>query len=188
MSTNFLSTKEVSEMLGVGTTSIKRWADEGELECVKTKGGHRRFTLRSVIRLRQTRSTGMETFPGNLPSLGQAELDNLGLGVIELDDAGFVLQYNRKESDFSGHSADRVIGRHFFSDVAPCTNNSVVRAPFEEAMREGVGDVTIPYTFTYRFEPINVNLRLYRHSATETNWLIVDHINKQSATPIHRNR
>ncbi len=35
-------------MLGVGTTSVKRWADAGLIECIKTPGGHRRFA-RSVI-------------------------------------------------------------------------------------------------------------------------------------------
>lgn len=36
-------------MLGVGTTSIKRWADSGVLPCVRTPGGHRRFPRDKVI-------------------------------------------------------------------------------------------------------------------------------------------
>jgi excisionase family DNA binding protein len=43
-----LTTREAAEILGVGTTSIKRWADAGLLPCVKTPGGHRRFQ-RDVI-------------------------------------------------------------------------------------------------------------------------------------------
>lgn len=35
-------------MLGVGTTSIKRWADGGLLACVKTPGGHRRYPRAAV--------------------------------------------------------------------------------------------------------------------------------------------
>jgi excisionase family DNA binding protein len=35
-------------LLGVGTTSVKRWADSGLLRCVKTPGGHRRFPRDSV--------------------------------------------------------------------------------------------------------------------------------------------
>ena len=38
-----LSTAEAARLAGVGTTSVKRWADEGVLECLKTAGGHRRF-------------------------------------------------------------------------------------------------------------------------------------------------
>jgi excisionase family DNA binding protein len=41
--TVLLSTAEAARLAGVGTTSIKRWSDEGVLECVKTAGGHRRF-------------------------------------------------------------------------------------------------------------------------------------------------
>lgn len=37
-------------MIGVGTTSVKRWADTGLLECVRTAGGHRRFTRDSLDR------------------------------------------------------------------------------------------------------------------------------------------
>jgi excisionase family DNA binding protein len=43
-----LTTREAAEMLGVGTTSVKRWADSGVLRCVKTPGGHRRFPLPDI--------------------------------------------------------------------------------------------------------------------------------------------
>lgn len=43
MSSELLTTREVAELLGVGPTSVKRWADTGLLRCVKTPGGHRRF-------------------------------------------------------------------------------------------------------------------------------------------------
>jgi MerR family transcriptional regulator, light-induced transcriptional regulator len=43
-----LSTQDAARLAGVGPTSVKRWADEGLLECRKTAGGHRRFE-RSVL-------------------------------------------------------------------------------------------------------------------------------------------
>lgn len=48
---DLLSTREAAELLGVGTSSVKRWADEGTLACVKTLGGHRRFVRRAVLSL-----------------------------------------------------------------------------------------------------------------------------------------
>ena len=39
-----LSTSDAARIIGVGTTSVKRWADTGLLDCVRTAGGHRRFT------------------------------------------------------------------------------------------------------------------------------------------------
>jgi excisionase family DNA binding protein len=38
-----LSTQDAARLAGVGPTSVKRWADDGLLECRKTAGGHRRF-------------------------------------------------------------------------------------------------------------------------------------------------
>jgi len=40
---SLLSTAEAARVAGVGTTSVKRWADEGLLSCQRTAGGHRRF-------------------------------------------------------------------------------------------------------------------------------------------------
>lgn len=51
-----LSTSEAARIIGVGTTSVKRWADTGLLDCVRTAGGHRRFTRQAVeqfVRLQQ---------------------------------------------------------------------------------------------------------------------------------------
>lgn len=48
MTEDLLTTREAADVLGVGTTSIKRWADSGLLQCVKTLGGHRRFPRAAV--------------------------------------------------------------------------------------------------------------------------------------------
>lgn len=45
---SILSTKEVASILGVTESSIKRWADSELIQCVKTPGGHRKFTLDDV--------------------------------------------------------------------------------------------------------------------------------------------
>jgi excisionase family DNA binding protein len=43
-----LGTAEVARLCGVAETTIKRWADEGLLSCVRTAGGHRRFPVREL--------------------------------------------------------------------------------------------------------------------------------------------
>lgn len=45
-----LSTSEAAKLIGAGTTSVKRWADTGMLDCVRTAGGHRRFTRDALDR------------------------------------------------------------------------------------------------------------------------------------------
>lgn len=44
----WLTSAEAARYLGVGATSVKRWADAGLLPCEKTAGSHRRFA-RSVL-------------------------------------------------------------------------------------------------------------------------------------------
>lgn len=45
-----MSTSDAARIMGVGTTSVKRWADTGLLDCVRTAGGHRRFTRDALER------------------------------------------------------------------------------------------------------------------------------------------
>ena len=50
---DLVTTREAAAILGVGTTSIKRWADSGQLPCVRTAGGHRRFRRSAVLAFRR---------------------------------------------------------------------------------------------------------------------------------------
>ena len=45
-----LTSTEAAEYLGASPTSIKRWADDGLLPCVRTAGKHRRCTVDSLER------------------------------------------------------------------------------------------------------------------------------------------
>ncbi len=48
VSDDLLTTRAAAALLGVGTTSVKRWADQGVLRCVKTPGGHRRIPRAAI--------------------------------------------------------------------------------------------------------------------------------------------
>jgi hypothetical protein len=61
---------EAAQSFRVGVSSIKRWTDEGELESIRTPGGHRRYTLPALIRFASIRSLPMDL----LPPLEQTEL------------------------------------------------------------------------------------------------------------------
>jgi excisionase family DNA binding protein len=51
-----VSTSEAARMLGVSNTTIQFMVERGELEAWKTRGGHRRISVASIDRLRQSRS------------------------------------------------------------------------------------------------------------------------------------
>lgn len=51
---DLLSSSAAARVLGVSTTSVKRWADDGLLVCARTAGRHRRFARDTVERFRET--------------------------------------------------------------------------------------------------------------------------------------
>jgi excisionase family DNA binding protein len=82
-----ISTAEAARLAGVGTTSVKRWADEGLLPCQKTAGGHRRFVRHEVERFLRELSPDASPVPspwlelltfGSTPRLQAALLEARG--------------------------------------------------------------------------------------------------------------
>ena len=61
--TEWISTKRAMQILGVGSMTIKRWANAGTLTSSRTIGGHRRFRVDDVSRLLQEQ-------PANINDLG----------------------------------------------------------------------------------------------------------------------
>ncbi len=97
--------------------------------------------------------------------------DTLPFGVIALASDGVVVAYNAAEAALSGLTPSRVIGRNFFSAVAPCTNNFMVAHRFES---ESELDETIDYVFTLRMVPTPVRLRLLKRPGAARMYLLVD--------------
>ena len=46
------------EVLGVNESTVRRWADAGQIRCFRTPGGHRRFSERELLDLVEGRSGG----------------------------------------------------------------------------------------------------------------------------------
>ncbi len=53
----WLTLEQASERLGVHSTTLRRWANEGAIDTFVTPGGHRRFRVADVERFAQGRST-----------------------------------------------------------------------------------------------------------------------------------
>jgi len=41
----YYNSEEAARILGVNVSTIKRWTDEGKLECIQSAGGHRKFLM-----------------------------------------------------------------------------------------------------------------------------------------------
>lgn len=53
----YFNSIEAAKFLGVNVSSIKRWTDDGKLECVKTAGGHRKFSLEQLAKFAKENHT-----------------------------------------------------------------------------------------------------------------------------------
>ncbi|MRG92097.1 PAS domain-containing protein [Polyangium spumosum] len=56
-----------------------------------------------------------------LAAMSKEEVDELPYGFVVLDEVGTILLYNRYESELSRLPPERVVGKNFFTEVAPCT-------------------------------------------------------------------
>lgn len=79
----WLTLKEASEFLGVHFTTLRAWADRGEIRTFRTPGGHRRFTLTDLRRFLEERanqtalSNNEEALVNAAVGLVRKEIDNL---------------------------------------------------------------------------------------------------------------
>ncbi|MBV9829725.1 MAG: PAS domain-containing protein [Alphaproteobacteria bacterium] len=102
-----------------------------------------------------------------------AAIEDAAFGIIGMNLDGVVTRYNRHESAISGLSPDRVVGKHFFSAVAPCTNNFMVAQRYEDSEEL---DETIDYVFTLRMRPTKVRLRLLKSAKAGRQFLAVERV------------
>jgi len=76
-----------------------------------------------------------------------ATLELLPYGVIVVDSAGVILFYNRREERISGLLRGEVMGRNFFTEVAPCTAVQAFHGRFLKLMEHGIENVDFQFVF-----------------------------------------
>jgi excisionase family DNA binding protein len=62
----YFNSEEAASILNVNVSSIKRWTEDGTLDCVKTAGGHRKFTMQHLAKFlkeHKTKTTRANLFP-----------------------------------------------------------------------------------------------------------------------------
>ncbi|MFT5153433.1 MAG: photoactive yellow protein, partial [Planctomycetota bacterium] len=83
-----------------------------------------------------------------IENMSKVDLDKLPYGVIVLSEKGAILKYNKYEGNLASRDPDRVIGKSFFKDVAPCTDVD----KFYGLFLEGVGRKDLHSTFSFLFQ------------------------------------
>lgn len=132
---------EVARAFRVGVSSVKRWTDEGELESIRTPGGHRRYALAAIYRFASIR---------NLPTTHLPRLEQTDF-FEELPEPADVSLYDALAS------GDTLAVRQL---VTPKVENIVQRASFLDRV---VGDALREIGFRWSREELTVD---QEHRAT----------------------
>ena len=72
-------------------------------------------------------------------------IDALPFGAIRLDSSGMVASFSRIEASQSGYDARAAVGRHFFTEIAPCMDNESFRGRIDRALAAGVLDIAFTH-------------------------------------------
>jgi photoactive yellow protein len=110
---------------------------------------------------------------GQLPKMRQNDLDKLPFGCVKVDDEGNILLYNEYEANLANVTKSEAVGKNFFRQIAPCTNNRLVFGRFKDGIQNDGLDIVVSYAFTYRMKPTLVDVHMYRHADSQTNWVFV---------------
>jgi photoactive yellow protein len=101
------------------------------------------------------------------------DIDGLAFGAIQLDGKGVILQYNSAEGAITGRHPKDVIGRNFFTDVAPCTNKPEFKGEFDRGVKADNLNTMFEYTFDYNMKPTKVKVHMKKALVGDTYWVFV---------------
>ena len=100
-----------------------------------------------------------------LEALTTDEIDQLPFGVIAIDPQGLVRVFSQAEAKLSGYGARPALGKAFFTDIAPCMDNSHFKGRIDKA--RSAGALSISFTFVGDFEDSNRELSVRVQSAKD---------------------
>ena len=107
--------------------------------------------------------------------LSPEEIDELPFGLIAVDHAGNIEQFNNYESRLSRLPKERVIGLNFFRDVAPCTAVQAFQGRFQRFIQEeGDGAESFDFMFPFSFGRQYVNITFLRSGQSKQVKILVN--------------
>ena len=111
-----------------------------------------------------------------LSKMNDAQLNKLAFGAIELDAAGKILKYNAVEGAITGRDPKTVIGKSFFTEVAPCTNRPEFNGVFDAGVRSKNLNTMFEYVFDHQMKPTKVKIHMKRAISGDTYWVFVKRV------------
>jgi photoactive yellow protein len=105
--------------------------------------------------------------------MSATELDQLPYGMIQLDAAGRILRFNAVESRLASLPQQQQLGKHFFTEVAPCTKVQDFYGRFKEGVTRESLDTSFQFHFAFKQNPRDVTVRLFYSRRTRSVWVMV---------------
>lgn len=114
--------------------------------------------------------------PARIDRLDDAALDELPFGVICLAGDGLILRYNVAEGRLARLDPNTVVGRNFFTDVAPCTYTEDFYGRFKAFVdgRLTAASARFTYVFDFKFGAQEVEVELLRVPDAARYYLLID--------------
>lgn len=116
---------------------------------------------------------GKENIENILGKMSKEQIDGLAFGAIQLDAAGNILQFNAMEGSITGRDPKAMIGRNFFTDVAPCTNTPKFKGVFDAGVKQNNLNTMIEYVFDYQMAPTKVKVHMKKALVGDSYWVFV---------------
>lgn len=124
----------------------------------------------------KTVSFGKADIENVLARMDGTALDKLAFGAVELDAKGTVLRYNATEGAITGRDPKSVIGKNFFTEVAPCTNRAEFKGVFDTGVRSNNLNTLFEYTFDHKMRPTRVQVHMKRAITANSYWVFVKRV------------
>ena len=119
---------------------------------------------------------GSDDIGNKLAEMSDKDIDNLAFGAINLDKNGTILSYNKPEGEITGRKPEEVIGKNFFTEVAPCTKTDEFFGKFQEGVKSGNLSTMFEYTFDYQMKPTKVKVHMKKSLNDDSYWVFVKRV------------
>lgn len=119
---------------------------------------------------------GSEDIGNKLAEMSDRDIDKLAFGAINLDANGKILSYNKAEGEITGRNPEEVIGKNFFTEVAPCTKTDDFFGKFQEGVKSGNLSTMFEYTFDYQMKPTKVKVHMKKSLDGYSYWVFVKRV------------
>ncbi len=100
-------------------------------------------------------------------------VERLPFGAVLLDRLGKIVKYNRAEGLISGRDPRDVIGKDFFTEIAPCAKGRRFHGEFMKFHNTGQVNTLFDYDFVYKDTDIRVRIHLKAQPDGQACWMFV---------------